>query len=148
MTKTKLKWRLADRPTVSEIESLVEREIISKEEAREVLFSQEVEGERDKKGLESEIKFLRELVEKLSKSSSTIVEQIRYIQAPYVQYPWWQPYQLWCTNLAQANALGTIIGGSSATLASTTTAGQWNIGIGQSSTAHSAQSSFSSIKTF
>lgn len=111
MTK-KIKWRLAERPTPSEISLLVEKELLTKDEAREILFSQETEEDRDKKSLESEIKFLRELVEKLSKNNnSTIVETIRYIEKPYYPQPWFQPYATWCSNTS--GAIGGGIGSSS-----------------------------------
>ena len=85
MTK-KLVWRLSQKPTVLELTELLKGGIITKEEAKEVLFNQEDEVDRDKKSLESEIKFLRELVEKLSKNqTSTIIETIRYIEKPYYQ---------------------------------------------------------------
>ena len=77
---TKLKWRLSSLPTPDEVRALVIDEVITKDEAREILFSSETEQERDKKSLEAEIKFLRELVEKLSNQQSTkIIETIKYI---------------------------------------------------------------------
>ena len=135
MTK-KLIWRLADRPTPSEVQELVKSEIISKEEAREILFSQEDEKERDKKSLESEIKFLRELVERLSKNNqTTIVEQIRYIEKPYVRWDWYRPYQVWCS------ANGTIYQ-AQAGLASAQYA------MGNQANALGTASAFNTIKTF
>ena len=94
MTK-KLVWRLGKLPSVQELTQLIDQKIISKEEAREVLFSTKEDWERDKESLESEIKFLRELVEKLSKDRKTIVETIKIIETPYKIYPWYQPYNNW-----------------------------------------------------
>jgi len=95
MTK-KLVWRLKEQPTSESLQSLVISGLLTKDEAREVLFNSETEEDRDKKSLESEIKFLRELVEKLSKRSQ-IVEVIKEISVPYYQhYPWYEPYQTWC----------------------------------------------------
>ena len=92
MKKTNLVWRLSNRPTADEIVELRAQEIITKEEARELLFNQETEEERDKKSLQSEIKFLRELVDKLSNSKlSTIVETIRYVEKPYYKHDWYKP---------------------------------------------------------
>jgi len=71
MKKTKLVWRLGERPTSEELRNLISDEIISKEEARKILFNEETQEDRDKKSLEEEIKFLRKLVEKLSNSRQT-----------------------------------------------------------------------------
>ena len=82
MTK-KLIWRLGNLPTVAELQLLVNDKIITKEEQREILFKTEDAEDRDKKSLESEVKFLRELVEKLSNSKAiTIIDTIRYIEKP------------------------------------------------------------------
>lgn len=105
MTKTtKLIWRLSSLPTPSELQELVKDKIITQEEAREILFTKEDSDERDKKSLESEIKFLRELVDKLSKDRKVITETIKYIEKPYYQYDWYQPYKWYCTS---ANNIGS-----------------------------------------
>lgn len=104
----KLNWRLGKLPSPDEVRELVKDKIITQDEAREILFSEQEETERDIKSLESEIKFLRELVDKLSKNSSTIVETIRYIEEPYVKYPWYGQYQYWGGVQGNAqNALAT-----------------------------------------
>ena len=102
----KLNWRLGKLPSPDEVRELVKDKIITQDEAREILFSEQEETERDIKSLESEIKFLRELVDKLSKNSSTIVETIRYIEEPYVKYPWYGQYQYW--GGVQGNAQNTL----------------------------------------
>jgi len=94
MTK-KLVWRLREQPTTKMLQELVSTAILTKDEAREILFSSETEEDRDKKSLQSEIKFLRELVEKLSKRSE-IVTTIREIEVPYRRYDWYNPYNNWC----------------------------------------------------
>jgi len=95
MTK-KIKWRLGELPTPEEVGHLHNLGLLTKDEAREILFKEEEETARDVKSLESEIKFLRDLVERLSKSSGKIVETIRLIEKPYYNQPWYQPYQVWC----------------------------------------------------
>lgn len=97
--KTKLVWRLGNRPTTIEVINLVETKLITQDEAREILFNTETEEDRDKKSLQSEIKFLRELVEKLSDGKmSRIVEVIREVEKPiYIDRNWYQPYQQWYT---------------------------------------------------
>jgi hypothetical protein len=97
MNTTKIKWRLANRPTPNEVDMLFTSGLLTKEEAREILFSLETQEDRDVDALKSEIKFLRDLVQKLS-GRSTIVETIRIVEKPYLQYPWYQPYAVWCVS--------------------------------------------------
>lgn len=118
MTKT-LNWRLSKLPTPDEVRELVKDKIITQEEARDILFSKEEQEDRDKKSLESEIKFLRELVERLSQNNrSAIYETVKYIEKPYIRWNWYKPYGVWCgdnmnvtTNgnnlLAQAQSMST-----------------------------------------
>ena len=94
MTK-QLKWRLGKLPTSDEVLKLVNDKIITKEEAREILFNEEEQMEVSEESLKSEIKFLRELVDKLS-DKSQIIETIKYIEKPYYNNNWYQPYQVWC----------------------------------------------------
>ena len=93
---TKLVWRLATRPTPQEVMDLKDRGLITKEEAREILFTSEEVEERDqRKALESEIAFLRKLAEKMG-NQSKIVETIRIIEKPYYNQPWYPAYATWC----------------------------------------------------
>lgn len=133
--KNKLVWRLGKLPSTEELRELVKDKIITQEEAREILFSSETEEDRDKKSLESEIKFLRELVEKLSEGRTEIIEKIRYIEKPYHRYPWWSGYEVWCGTSINS---GTITGNGSMTLCAN----------GTNDTYTSASSNFSDIKTF
>lgn len=97
MTKTKLIWRLSKLPTAEELRELVKDKIITQEEAREILFSEQEEKDRDAESLKSEIKFLRELVAKLSENRSQIITTIKEIEVPvYRRYPWYQSYTTWC----------------------------------------------------
>lgn len=150
--KTKIVWRLANRPTSEDVVKLLASGIIDKDEAKEILFNFEEDGERDKKSLESEIKFLRELVERLSKGSTNqIIETIRYVEKPYIQYPWYQPYVTWCSSI------GGLTAGNSPTYtaySSTTGTGTTNLVSALTSTAQNLSQvsgtfgKFSAIKTF
>ena len=95
MKNEKIVWRLKEQPTVENLRELVKNGILSKDEAREILFSSETEEARDKKSLEGEIKFLRELVEKLAKRSD-IITTIREIEVPYRRWDWHRSYSTWC----------------------------------------------------
>jgi len=107
--KKKILWRLGNLPTPEEIRGLVTDGLLTKDEAREILFNEKDETKRDAESLEAEIKFLRELVQKLS-ARSTIVEQIRYIEKPYQIYPWWGQYQTYCSS--GSNQLQTTMAGA------------------------------------
>jgi len=100
----KLKWRLPKLPTSTEVIELVKNKLISEEEAKEILFSEETEVAVTEQALKSEIKFLRELVDKLS-SKSQIVETIKYIEKPYYTNGWYQPYQVWCDSALTTKSL-------------------------------------------
>ena len=108
MTK-KLVWRLSKLPTVEEISLLLKDKIITQEDAKEILFSSENEDDRDKKSLESEIKFLRELVEKLSSNYSKTVEIIKEVKTPYYYQHWYKPYETWCVNLCNNNISSDLV---------------------------------------
>lgn len=138
-----LKWRLGKLPTVEELLKLIENKLITQDEAKTMLFSSEKEG--DIKSLEEEIKFLRGLVEQLSKNnSSRIVEVIREVEKPWRQYPWYNPYVVWCTNTLR----GTSSGSDTCTTSGTGTVNAFNTNTSGSMTGGSTNASFSSIKTF
>lgn len=118
MTK-KIVWRLKEQPSSESLRELVKDNILTKEEAREILFSQQEETERDAESLKAEIKFLRELVEKLSSNRSQTIEIIREVERPWSISPWYNPYKIWCsdrtvpyTNSASAGTSGSGSGGN------------------------------------
>ena len=130
---TKLKWRLKEQPSTESLRELVKDGILTKDEAREILFSSETEEDRDKKSLESEVRFLRDLVEKLSRDRTQIVEVIREIRTPYYQQPWYSPYGAWC---------------SSGTIGLSTTVGASDSLTFTTSGTNTSNNAFSSISTF
>ena len=101
----KIVWRLKEQPTSESLRELVRDKILTNDEAREILFNLEEQTDRDNESFKSEIKFLRELVEKLA-NSQKVVEIIREIKEPYYRYPWWSPYGGW-TGGAVSYAIGT-----------------------------------------
>lgn len=145
MKTTKMSWRLKNLPTVDEINSLLSAKVITHDEAREILFNSETEEDRDKKSLESEIKFLRDLVERLSQNKTQIVSIIQDIRTPYYySQPWYEPYKVWC-----GNTLTLTDGSSSSYTTSTANA----IGISGTTAMKTlsgldANCNFTSIKTF
>lgn len=135
-TKKKIVWRLKEQPTADALRELVKDQILSKDEAREILLSQEEQEDRDKKSLESEIKFLRELVAQLSERSQ-IVKQVEIIEHRYDKYPWFQPYAVWCYAGNSASAGPTYTLSAAATGSSTMVA-----------TVNYSDAGFDKIKTF
>jgi hypothetical protein len=110
--KTKLTWRLTKLPLVEELQALVKDKIISQDEARQILFSSEEVEDRDKASLEAEIKFLRELVTKLSgRDNGQIVTVIKEIEYQYKEKPWYNPYTVWCQTTATGNSNVTEVNG-------------------------------------
>lgn len=118
---TKLKWRLANRPTPAEVIALQESGLLTNDEAREILFSLETEEDRDKTSLQGEIKFLRALVDKMS-TRSQILTYIPQVATPdYTNKPWWAGYQVYCANQEswsgnQTSAINTMDYNSAGTL--------------------------------
>ena len=116
MTK-KLIWRLRESPTSKSLMELIESKLLTKEEAREILFSSETKDERDSKSLKSEIKFLRELVEKLSDGNNTRV--IKIIKDYNYPYSWYKPYYTWQGSATCDNITFTSSGAEAITTNST-----------------------------
>ena len=141
MTKN-LKWRFSKMPTPDEVLKLVNDKIITKEEAREILFNEEEQTERTKESLEQEIKFLRELVDKLSNRTQTI-EVIKEIHKPYYKWDWYRPYNVWTSGSGV-----TTLCGSNTTTTSGTTCLTSGSGGSVSNQATGVNCSFTDIKTF
>lgn len=94
---TSLKWRLSKLPTVDELLKLVNDKVITQEEAKEILFNKETETERDIESYKQEIKFLKEVIDKLS-DRGRIVEVVKEYVPRYIHTPFYQPYWTYCTS--------------------------------------------------
>lgn len=139
----KLKWRLTKLPTPEEVRDLVKDKIISAEEAKEVLFTSETVEERDKKSLESEIKFLKEVIDSLANRdviTKTIIEHI----PQYITQPFYQPYYYWASPSYTVTCASAGTTGGSMYLTGSTTAGAQNCAY----TCTSADSGLSGLNTF
>lgn len=133
MKKKTIKWRLSKLPTVEELQILVKDKIITPEEARDILFTEET---IDAKALKQEIIFLRSLVEKLSNNSNTTI--IKYIEEiKPIRQGWYQPYATWTSGGTTTTAGGTTI-----------TAGDNLFAVDGSCTTAATTSSFTDINTF
>lgn len=97
--KTTLKWRLTKLPTADELLRLVEAKIITNDEAKDVLFSTETEEDVQIADLKAEIKFLKEVVDQLSRNNQPrVIEVIREVEKPLRTKPWFDPYYQWSVN--------------------------------------------------
>ena len=163
---TLLKWRLGKLPTSDEVLRLIDNKIITKEEGRDILFNQETEEDVNKKDLQEEIKFLREVVQKLSSNKTKIIEVIKEVQKPYYQWGWYGPYATWCgttsggsvgvggtttayyaTALGSNNLSGLASASSTGVTSSTGATSQFSLG-GGSLISGETDINFSDIKTF
>ena len=111
MTNT-LKWRLTKLPTVEELTLLVEKNIVTKEEAKKVLFNNETE--RDIESYKQEIKFLKEVIDKLGDREKIVTVVEKYIQ-PYLTQPFYQPYYFYVTSGTTNLTMNGTCGGAGGT---------------------------------
>lgn len=98
-----LKWRLSEKPTVESLTKLVENNILTKEEARQILLDETEYNSKDFDDVLKEIELLRSLVlESLNKQPQTVIKIIE--SSPIVirdyQRPYQNPYITWCFNTA------------------------------------------------
>ena len=121
----KMVWRLKESPSTESLRELVKDEILTKEEARQILFSIESDEDGDVKSLKSEINFLRELVEKLSSKVNYYPIWNGINVYPYQKYPWYSVYQTAFSgntgNTFSNNSINTVhtLAGSSGTSVTT-----------------------------
>lgn len=122
MTK-KLVWRLSEKPSGDVINRLVERQIITKEEARDVLFS---EDEQPKKAtpneiddVKKEVELLREIVLALASKRDAATVIYKYVDR--WPYTWTQPYVTYCSSNGGAGGSLTIGTGTTTNAYSTFT---------------------------
>lgn len=88
MKKT-LNWRLKDLPDAVDVAELVDKKVITPEEARQLLFNEGKDEGKKVKELEEEVRFLRDLCDKLAAKSggwTTVVHEYRNYKP---LYPTW-----------------------------------------------------------
>ena len=124
-------WRLSTQPTVDEITTLLDKEVITKEEAKEILFRNEEELKVDQlKEIKEEIKFLRDMVLQLSKKDPEVVYRdiYKYIEGhPTYPKPYWKEWYTLCSNTAKSvgdtvtyNAMSSFTNGTNSKLTNST----------------------------
>lgn len=144
---TQLKWRLSKLPTVDELLKLVSDKIITQEEAKEILFNKETETERDIESYKQEIKFLKEVIDKLG-DRTKIIEVVKEYVPHYIHTPFYTPYWTYVTcgtsSACTTTSASLTGGGSSGTMYLGNYAGEYVAGSGSPSM-EAGTTSFSSI---
>ena len=93
-TTKNLTWKLDKLPTASELSDLVDSGVITKEEARDIMFGNP-ESDKDKvEALEKLVEFLQGLVTDLSKNRTTFVPYERTVYVDRRIRPYWDNYWL------------------------------------------------------
>ncbi len=116
MTKNEktLNWRLSDLPTAGEVAELVDSEVITKEEAREILFTQASSSDEKVKALEEQVAFLQGLVETLAKNRSASPWNYNYVATTPAVY--WTKTNKTLVNSGLVSTTGYATGSSSLTM--------------------------------
>ncbi len=119
--KKKLIWRLGKLPTVEELIMLINDKLITKEEAKDILFNFEDEKKEDSlESLKSEVKFLKEIIEKLSRNNPyQLYQYVQQVQPIYYRQPWYQPFVTYCSASNQKLTGGVTSGTNSINLNAT-----------------------------
>jgi len=116
--KDDLIWRLKEPPTADEVARLVGQSIITEKQAFGLLFREGNINTNELKDIKKEVELLRALVLELSNKEPTTIFPI--VERYRDRYPWYQPYQVWCSSTASTNAditlTGTSLDSTSATL--------------------------------
>lgn len=75
--KTELQWRLGKLPTVEQVKQLVDDKLITKEEARDILFNEvtpeKIDVDTETKALKEQIKFMEKVIDNLSKNKHSVI---------------------------------------------------------------------------
>lgn len=91
--KRNLTWKLKDMPSAGELANLVNSEVITRDEAREIMFGNADDDKAKIEALEKMVEFLQGLVENLSKNKTTTY--IPYERTVYIDRtvrPYWDRY--------------------------------------------------------
>lgn len=94
MTKN-LTWRLKELPTGDDVATLVEQKVITKEEARDLLFSKTKQEDKPTiEALKKQIEFLEGLVRELANNGGNTTYVYKYVDTwtPKLPYVVWNSY--------------------------------------------------------
>lgn len=99
-----LKWRLAEKPTAQSLQDLVKSQIITKEEARQILLDEGEYTSKDLQEIKDEIALLRKLVLETNNGYSVIKIIEREVPTWKPYWTWTNPYLTYCSS--NSNVLG------------------------------------------
>ena len=93
-TEKKLTWKFKELPTASEVAQLVETGVIKPEEARDILFKEEVKQSDEVEALKEMVNTLQEMVKDLlaRPNVTQIVPFTRVVEVPRRLNPYWEKY--------------------------------------------------------
>lgn len=92
-----LSWRLKELPTIDEVSTMIEKGIITKDEARSIFFKDSDKPNPDElQEIKDELAIIRKLV--TSNSAPTIIREI-HNHEHYNRRPWYEPYHVLCSTL-------------------------------------------------
>lgn len=116
-TDTLLRWRLKGAPTLEDVTTMLDNGIINQEEARQILFS-ELDKNGQRKALEEQVEFLKDIIDRLSKQPPQVVW--KYVESYSPRNPW-----IGYTTYTSPTILGSSVGAfaNSASLNSLSSAG-------------------------
>lgn len=112
----KLIWKMKDLPTAEAVASLVETKVITPEEARTILFKEEVKQSDEVEALKEMVATLQEMVKEFLSRPSGVVNlpYTRVVEIPARQNPYWNKY--WSTTTGSSTLTTTNNGNSVYTL--------------------------------
>ncbi len=115
----KLVWKFKDLPTAGEVAELVDTEVITPQEARAILFKEEVKQSDEVEALKEMVNTLQEMVKDLlSRPNVQLVPYTKIVEVPARTVPYWDRY--WAGTTTTGGTLGSVInttaiGGSGST---------------------------------
>jgi hypothetical protein len=125
--KKNLTWKLNELPNAGELADLVDSGVISKEEARDIMFGN-AESDKDKiEALEKLVEFLQGLVKDLTKNKQTFVPFERTIYVDRSIRPYFDRY--WMSTSKKLGSQGwTLTANNAGTMSTSTSAFYANTG--------------------
>ena len=91
-TNKNLTWKLSELPSAGEIASLVDSGVITKEEARDIMFGNPESDKEKIEALEKLVDFLQGLIKDLTKNKQTFIPYERTVYIDRHIRPYWDRY--------------------------------------------------------
>lgn len=108
--ETKLIWKMKELPTAESIGKLVDTKVITPEEARAILFKEEVKQSDEVEALKEMVESLQAMVKDLlaRNNNITFVPYTRVVEIPNRHTPYWDKY--WTDGTVLCSTTGTTSG--------------------------------------